>query len=1316
MDKDTRNAIERATQRARKLLEDDFASQLEGTFDVLRVGTVAPKAGSHLSPRQVFQRDKIVAAIEHKRAAGMSAADAVADYLRDTAFTALNRFVALKMLEARELVQECITKGEQSAGYREFCGLAAGVALLPESTGYRLYIESLFDELSTEVKVLFDRRDPASVLWPKRATFEGLLEILNASELAVVWGEDETIGWVYQFFNSLEERQAMKDVKSGGSQAPRNSRELATRNQFFTPRYIVRFLTDNTLARLWWEMRGGTTALVDRCEFLTVQKGTVPPERAAKDPRDIRVIDPACGSGHFLLYVFDLLLEIYREAWTDPRGVTSLGTGKSLRDDYPTVETLNVALPELILRHNLYGVDIDPRCVQVASFALWLRAQRAWRDFNVQRSARSRVERSNIILAEPMPGDERLVREFAIHVAHPGMAEVFEKIVEAFKLAGDLGLMLRVERTLEDTIRKVERATRQGEMFGNGLASKSFWDTAEDRLIAELTKFAAGAPGKEHERRRLFRHDSAHGLALLDAARTRFDVVLMNPPFGDTSGPSKEYVEGAYPDSRQDIFAVFVDRCVRELAPTGFVGVISTEAGFFRRTLEPWRRNVLLASSRMEVMAHLGGHVLDGATVRVAAYALASGSKTGSSLYLRLLGEGKTPREASLRQVIDCVRSGTPSERSFETDQREFEKLPYAVFGYWCSPELRDVFVNHPALEGTAGRARQGLATADDFRFLRLRWEVDPPRVGSGAWMPFAKGGEYSPFYDDIHLLLGWHRRGAEIIAWGKGRPQNVDLFGKPGLTWPRRTNKRFAPRALPDGCAFGDKGPVVVGTEPDSWALLAALNSRVVSYLISLGVGTAEAEGGAGANSYEVGLVQRLPVPRSVPADSELASYGKQAWTARADAGLRDETTTIFRSPLAPLALKGTLHETWNALVAHQEAQLETYVATQEAIDRRMAGLYGLTSRDWTEIESNVGDVHRPEIARDEKARRAWVESLVAYLVGCAFGRWSASQLLRSSELSSARAYEAPTATEHEGADAPAVLVDDAGHPLDIVARCEAVVESAMPKRGAGLVQELVDTLGVHELRRYLRTEYFGSHLRTYSKSRRSAPLYVPLSTRSAEYSVWLNVNRVTGDTLFTVQSELLSQKVRLEDGRVAAARADGGGSNKSRKELEKQEAALEELNAFVDDVRRVAPLWKPNLDDGAAINFAPLWRLIAHHKAWQKELKATWDSLCEGEFDWAHLAMHLWPERVVPKCAKDRSLAIAHGLEDVFWVEGTDGKWTARKTPARSIDELVRERTSPAVKAALKSLLEAPVAQGGSGRGGRGRAAASADDGGSR
>src|ERR1700674_2072122 len=178
MDKETRNAIERATQRARKLLDEDFSSQLEGAFDVLRSGVIASKSGAHLPAHQQSQRDKIVAAIEHKRAAGMTAVEAVTDYVRDAAFTTLNRFVALKMLEARELVQECVSRGDVSSGFAEFCGLAPAIKTA-DGSGYRLYIESIFDELSTEVKVLFDRRDAASVLWPKKAAFDELLAILN---------------------------------------------------------------------------------------------------------------------------------------------------------------------------------------------------------------------------------------------------------------------------------------------------------------------------------------------------------------------------------------------------------------------------------------------------------------------------------------------------------------------------------------------------------------------------------------------------------------------------------------------------------------------------------------------------------------------------------------------------------------------------------------------------------------------------------------------------------------------------------------------------------------------------------------------------------------------------------------------------------------------------------------------------------------------------------------------------------------------------------------------------------------------------------
>jgi hypothetical protein len=604
MDKDTRNAIERATQRARKLLEEDFGAQLEGDFDVHRGGAVAAKAGPHLSARAAFHRERIVAAIEHKRAAGMSAADAVTDYLRDAAFTTLNRFVALKMLEARELVQECITKGEQSAGFREFCGMAPGLPLLPDNAGYRLYIESLFDELSTEVKVLFDRRDPSSVLWPKRTTFEQLLEILNSGELAKVWGEDETIGWVYQFFNGQDERRKMREE----SHVPRNSRELAVRNQFFTPRYVVQFLTDNTLGRIWYEMRGTKTVLADRCEYMVRKHGEEFAPRARKDPRDIRVLDPACGSGHFLLYAFDLLLAIYEEAYGDPMSPKSEGEGRTLAEDYPSLDALRRAVPSLILAHNLHGVDIDPRCAQIAQLALWMRAQKAYRDVGIGRAERSQIRRSNIVVAEPLIADEQIANEFVARLGDAELGRVFTALVGSLSLAGDLGLLLRVE-TL------VARQTKRGQ-------TGDLFAPPEERIRTALAHFLSDEGGRANARRRLFADDAAHGVALLSVAEKKFDVVLMNPPFGDGSARGKQEFERAYPRTKNDIYAAFVERGIELLASRGRVGAITSRSGFFLSTFKKWREEILIKTAPPTVFADLGAGVLDSAMVETAAYCL----------------------------------------------------------------------------------------------------------------------------------------------------------------------------------------------------------------------------------------------------------------------------------------------------------------------------------------------------------------------------------------------------------------------------------------------------------------------------------------------------------------------------------------------------------------------------------------------------------------------------------------------------------------------------------------------------------------------
>src|SRR5690242_16795398 len=190
MDKDARNAIQRATQTARALLEREVGQQLEGVYDIRLDGTIRGEPGAHLDETQRLIREKLIAAVNHHGSLGRLRVDAVGDYLREAAFTTLNRFVALKMLEARELVQECVSRGDQSSGFREFGGLAPGLVQLPDQ-GYRLYLESIFDEIAQEVGILFDRRDPSGLIWPRRQALNDLLEILNAPQLASLWGDDE---------------------------------------------------------------------------------------------------------------------------------------------------------------------------------------------------------------------------------------------------------------------------------------------------------------------------------------------------------------------------------------------------------------------------------------------------------------------------------------------------------------------------------------------------------------------------------------------------------------------------------------------------------------------------------------------------------------------------------------------------------------------------------------------------------------------------------------------------------------------------------------------------------------------------------------------------------------------------------------------------------------------------------------------------------------------------------------------------------------------------------------------------------------------
>ena len=622
-DQTTRNRLQRFVTDARRALEEEFTRQLQNDYGLDPVsGTASPLENlRHINDQQRETARILRDTLAHYCASSDTDTQVGLDRIvREQAFTVLNRLAALRMAEARGLLIESVGDGYQAKGFQLYARLA-GTGLGETGNAYRVYLQSVFDEFALDLPGLFDRFSPQGRLFPREAALLQVLALINHGEIEPLWAEDETIGWIYQYFNSREERKAMREA----SQAPRNSRELAVRNQFFTPRYVVEFLVDNTLGRLWLNWTGGQTALRDRCQYLLVKPDEQPEAaKRLRDPRTIKLLDPACGSMHFGLFAFDLFQEIYREAWEweQAHGPDALDreTGgspdlKPLSETYADQDAFLRDVPRLIIDHNIYGVDIDPRAAQIASLALWLRAQRAWHEAGVKVKDRPQVGQGHVVAAVAPPAEVDLRKRF-MEELDPLDAELFEQTLFLLKGLPELGVLLQVEKELPALIRKV--FVEHGDLFR--AEDMAQWQKAEARLREALTDYARAA--RSTYQGRLFAEDALQGLRMIDVCQTEFDVVVMNPPFGERAPFSKSNFEQAYRNSKNDIYAAFVERAIDVLRSNCAVGAITPRTGFFLTRFKNWRENILLEKAQMTVVADLGFGVLDDAMVETVAYCL----------------------------------------------------------------------------------------------------------------------------------------------------------------------------------------------------------------------------------------------------------------------------------------------------------------------------------------------------------------------------------------------------------------------------------------------------------------------------------------------------------------------------------------------------------------------------------------------------------------------------------------------------------------------------------------------------------------------
>jgi len=1328
-DQSTRNRLQKFVTDARDLLTEEFTRQLQATYGLdPKVGSVAAVDSlTHLDNRQRqtanVLRDTLVHYLSttHGKGEKDRAKQALSRIVREQAFTVLNRLAALRMAEARGFLLETIAKGYNAKGFQLYKQLA-GSALGETGEAYRNYLYSVYDEFSLDLAVLFDRHSAQGRLFPRESALLELLDLINHHEIEPLWAEDETIGWIYQFWNARDEIDQMRSA----SRAPRNSREMAVRNQFFTPRYVVEFLTDNTLGRIWYEMTQGNTRLVDSCRYLVrrptevfLKPGELIPEqeeeadkaetlsqeeplkqpvyiphRAIKDPRCIRMLDPACGSMHFGLYAFDLYERIYKEAWqleAELGAETFVREGdlKPLHQSYDSFEDYRAEIPRLIIEHNIHGVDIDPRAVQIAGLSLWQRAQRAWQQHGIKPQHRPVVRKSNIVCAEPMPGEKAFLEEFSNTLNPPVLGQLLEAIFEKMELAGEAGTLLKIEEEIQSSIHKARdqwqaRAglTSVGDMFQaeldqatpqkelgfdlSGVDDESFWDRAELLILEALSEYASKAESNV-DQKRLFAEDASRGFAFIDLCRKRYDALMMNPPFGEASTASKKYIDETYTRTKGDVLSNFIERAIEITGSSGLVGAITSRTCLFLSTMSGLREEVLGVEAEIELCADLGDGVLD-AMVETAAYTISKSFVQPHFYRLTIENDKQTELENLCKGV---VKQGS----EFVVNASNFRKLDGAPYCYWVDESIIDKLAL-PPIEPAACLVKVGLQTGDDFRFLRNFWEVPS---SSNDWKYFSKTEKAIAWHSPIQMKLRWVDAGAELKAFTdeRGKPRSAlrspQQYFKPGFSYMLRSS-RLVPYIVPKGCiptagrsqVFPD-----LGKEIDVLTICAS----------NLGSAVARFRGEMFARpKFQAGMVQQLPFTDLSEDVKSSAEQTMLTEIAVAKEYYSTDETTLEYSGCSEFEIKREPITNFRTLLGEKN-------------DIAVAECYGLSYEEYNHLQLDLQQAaslrkDHVEATEEELSKQAAFRYL-SWLVGRAFGRWQ-DKVVRDFETDIYA--ELPE-------QAPAFQWQPINSSIQLIGVTDLESNTALIKHiekiaNPDLVEKCLALLGIKDWVTFLSkpAQFFALHYDQYSQNRRYAPIYWPLQIPSGFYTLWVYYHRLNEQTLYACVNDFVQPKLEKADQDLNTLRGKPARSAQEEKELERLTDLASELHDFRDELLRIAKFWKPNLNDGVQITAAPLWKLF-QHKAWQKKLKETWEKLEKGDYDWAHLACSIWPERVLHKCHQDRSLAIAHDVEDTFWHEvevpvKRGKKATAETKLVWQPKELTEDELNALIQAKIKEM----------------------------
>ena len=1016
---------------------------------------------------------------------------------------------------------------------------------------YRLLLVAICNSWQTTMPFLFERIDdytelllPADLL-----SNASVLAYLREAMTPDVCKDVEVIGWLYQFYISEKKDLVFAGLKQNKKITAEN---IPAATQLFTPHWIVRYLVENSLGRLWLLNRPGSK-LAEKMDYY------IAPEEPEKDflkigkPEEIRVCDPACGSGHMLTYAFDLLYAIYEE------------------EGYEATE-----IPALILTHNLTGVEIDDRAGALAAFAL---AMKAAARLGRRRFLRMDAKPDICVLQDVRFKDD----EIPTYISQIGRDLFTDGLIETMKQfdqAKDFGsLIVPKLKSVEEVRKRIAGADLQGNLF-----------------IRDV-----------HERVQKV-------LEMAEALSARYHVVVANPPYmgGRSMNPilSKHAIDN-WPDSKADLFAIFLERSLRMAAISGYVAMINMQAWMFLSSFEKLRKK-LFKDATIATMAHLGERGFDtigGAVVSTTAFVLINKRHRSfiGKFYRLVDGRSEAEKSAIFRDAISAVDD---QDIIYKSSAQDFDKIPGRPIAYWASEPVIQSFETGKRLGDLLDTA-QGMKTLDNDRFIREWPEVSLQKISTqglsqSKWFPINHGGGYRKWFGYNESLLNWEAEGSEIKELAVSKYNSVTRtvtgmghYFSPGITWSAISSDTLSARKFPEGFLFTNAGMCAFGMEDDQLLCMALLNSEVGEHILKILAPSVN----FGPNQISELRVlcsetDRARIQHQVSACVELS---KSDWNAY-------ETSWDFTTlPLLSPDHRGeTLEASYTALRTQWQGVTDEMQRLEEENNRIFIDAYGLQDELTPEVPLNeitlsCNPAYRYGIKNDADANEARLRAdtmaeFLSYAVGCMFGRYSFESpgLILANQGETLEDYLAriPEPRFMPDGDNVIPVLDADWFADDITDRFRLFLRVTFGETHfRENLRYIEDALG-KDIRKYFTRDFYADHVKRYKKR----PIYWMFSSPKGTFNALIYMHRYRGDTVSVLLNDYLREfisKLEGERGRLEKLSDDMSASQSQRTKALKDMAVIakqiDELNEWERDV--VFPLAQAkieiDLDDGVKANY---------------------------------------------------------------------------------------------------------------------------------